>query len=94
MESGTGEVGAAGDHAAVVDHDEFVVHQAAAAAAVLGVIDQRDARFQQQPHCVAVAGFLCSRDPITIGVGQLMELVPAMPLMFGQMARLRSLQVL
>ena len=88
MESGTGEVGAAGDHTAVVDHDEFVVHQSTAAAAVLGVIQQRQAGLNEQPDGITVAGLLRSRDPIAIGIGQLLELVPAMPLVFGQVAGL------
>ena len=47
MEAGTGEVGAAGDHAAIVDHHEFVVHQSTATAAVLGVIQQRHPGLEQ-----------------------------------------------
>ncbi len=88
VESGTGEIGAAGDHAAVIDHHEFVVHQSTAAAAVLGVIQQRHAGLDEQPDGITVAGLLRSRDPIAIGIGQLLELVPAMPLVFGQVAGL------
>ena len=39
MYAGIGEVGAASDHAFTIDDDKLVMHQAAALAAVFGVIN-------------------------------------------------------
>ena len=40
----TGEIGAACNHCCLVDHQKLVVHQAAAAAAVFGVVNQWNVR--------------------------------------------------
>ena len=40
VEAGTGEIGAACHHCCLVDYQKLVVHQAAAAAPVFGVVNQ------------------------------------------------------
>ena len=44
MDAGTGEIGAACNHCFFVDHQKLVVHQAAAAGAVFGVVNQWNLR--------------------------------------------------
>ena len=44
VDAGTGEIGAACNYSCFVDHQKLVFHQAAAAAAVFGVVSQWNLR--------------------------------------------------
>ena len=72
----------------LINDHEFVVHQAAAAAAIGGVIQQWDARVLQQCNGIALMGFLRCGDAITIAIGQSIQPMPALALVLREMAHL------
>ena len=70
VKAGTGEIGAARNHCCLIDHQKFVVHQAAAAAPVFGVVNQWNLRGLKERHGISVEGFFRTRAAIPIAVGQ------------------------
>ena len=65
-----------------------MVHQAAATAAIGGVIQQRDSCLLQQCDRVALMRFFRGGDAIAIGIRQSVEPLPAVALLLWQMAQL------
>ena len=69
VDSGAGGIGTARDHLCSIDHDEFVVHQATASAAVFRVVDQGNPCNQQQPDGVPICSLLRGGDAVLIAIG-------------------------
>ena len=70
-----GPVGGAGDHGAAIHHHELVVHQAAALAAVSGVVDQGNVGLGQNGEGIAIAQFLLPQGPILVGIDKGVQVV-------------------
>ncbi len=85
VDSGAGGIGTARDHLRSIEHHEFVVHQATASAAVFRVVDQGDPGVQQQRYGIGIGSLRWGGDAVLIAIGQLIELLPLPPLIFGQM---------
>ena len=60
------------------------MHQAAAAAAVLGVVNNGDTGIAQQSDGIGLMGLRCCGDPIVVAICQPVQLVPAVTLVLRQ----------